>query len=346
MQPIAIDCRFADTQSGLGRYTRELVTHLLCVDTTGHYVLLVQHAQSAWLNGLSGNLTLIEAPFRHYSLSEQLKLPQLIKETGARLLFSPHFNVPWFCPVPFVVTIHDLILHRYPNQASFTKRLAYRVLIKKAIQRATRVITVSNFVSRELEDVYGQDVREKIVTIREGVNDSFCEQSDAVQRQLREKYDLKKPFFLYVGNAKEHKNVQILIDSFSAIDDQQTELILMTSGKESERLKLTSGVRIIDGVSDDDLPAFYSAARAFVTASLYEGFCLPIAEAQACGCPVIAAKTSAIPEIAGESALLVEPTVEAFVDAFKNLPEHSAPHQLSWDDAAEKTSALLDAALS
>ncbi len=347
---IAIDCRFASTLSGLGRYTRELARELareLVKHRTADmcYILLVQSKDEEWLLDLP-QVRLYEVAIPYYSLAEQLQFPSMIRDTGADLLFSPHFNVPLSCPIPFVVTIHDLILHRYPNSASFLKRLAYRTLIKHAIQKAESIIAISNFVKKEITDAYGVSLSSKIHVIREGVSplyhplDAF--HSDAV----RKKYGIERPFFLYVGNAKEHKNLPFLIDAFTKAGDTGHDLVLVCGGKEAEALPLPPHVKRIKGVADMDLPALYSCAEACVTASLYEGFCLPVAEALACGCPVIATNLPVIEEIASGHAFLIEPTTEAFTKAFTQSYQHTDPFIVgTWEKTAQETASIFQALL-
>lgn len=345
---IGIDCRFAATNSGLGRYTREFVKHLLKRGDNIVYVLFVHSTEESWLKQLQkpSTFNLQPATARHYSLAEQVRLPSLIKRASLDLYFAPHFNVPFRCSVPFVVTIHDLILHRYPNQAGAFKRAAYRMLMRNAVTKARSIVAVSKFTAKELSDVYGEKVRSKTTVIYEGVSDSFYPRSTQEQEQIRRKYHIERPFFLYVGNAKEHKNVQMLIDAFSNLSDPNVELILVTSGKEAAALTPTNGVRCIEHLSDEDLPALYTAARAFVSPSLYEGFGLPILEAQACGTPIIAVRSSSVPEVAGPNALLVEPTIEQFTAALRNPPRASGSSQKwSWDEAAAATASLLRRAI-
>ena len=162
MRNIAIDCRFAGTNSGLGQYTRELVTHLLKRSDAVKYTLIAHRAHEPWLKNLQGDPEIIIADIPHYSLAEQTKIPKLLKKSKVDLLFSPHFNVPFRLTIPFVVTIHDLILHRFPNQASLFKQVTYRRLINSAVKRAKSIITISDFVKRELIDVYGDPIRTKI----------------------------------------------------------------------------------------------------------------------------------------------------------------------------------------
>src|SRR3989338_5548977 len=156
MKTIGIDCRFAGTQTGLGRYARELVTHLLKRDDPLQYVLFVRDEEETWLKALPGTKnreaarghaaytgqTLKTSNYAHYSLSEQRGFPKDIAQANIDLFFVLHFNVPLKCPVPFVVTIHDLILHHYPNQASMIKRFAYNYLMSHAVSHSKGIIVV------------------------------------------------------------------------------------------------------------------------------------------------------------------------------------------------------------
>lgn len=339
---IAIDCRFAPTHSGLGRYTRELATHLLKRDDLIDYTLFVHSINEQWLKPLESlptHYSLHTTHSAHYSLNEQWELPRLLRRTNPDLFFSPHFSVPFFCPIPFVVTIHDFILHSYPNKAPLLKQYACRAIVHHAVRKAQGIIAVSNVIKGELCEWYGEQCAKKTTVIHEGVDPIFFPQSEGEQKKVLLNYGIRKPFFLYVGNAKQHKNVQMLIDAFKNL---QFQLVLVTGGKEAQSLRHQEGVLRLKNVPDADLPSLYSAAEAFVTASLSEGYCLPIAEAAACGCPVIASNCGAIPEIAPKGSLLIEPTVENLREALR-VPPPRIVHSPSrtWEEAARETSAFL-----
>lgn len=341
MQHIAVDCRFASFHAGLGRYTRELVTALVAAGGDVRWQLIVRSADEDWIP-TAANVAVHACRARHYSLAEQVRLPLLLRRLRPDVLFSPHFNVPLLCPVPFVVCVHDLILHRYPNNAHPLKQAAYHLLLRRCLARARAVVAVSRFTASELRAAYGDAVIAKTQIIGEGVGDAFSPQSAARQRAVRERYAVERPFFLYVGNAKQHKNVPALLEGYRLLQETSRELVLVTGGPEAEALSpLPPGVRLVRDVDDSDLPALYSAALAFVTASLYEGFCLPVAEAQACGCPVIASNRAAIPEVAAENALLVEPVPAALCSAMRTPPPPSAPARRSWEEPARTLFALL-----
>ncbi len=343
MQTIGIDCRFATTASGLGSYTRELVTHLLKRKDGVKYVLFVGKDGHEWIpkHAVAGfELRVLGA--RHYSLSEQMKFPGEIKRSKIDLLFSPHFNVPLFCPVPFVATIHDLILHRYPNQSSRLKQTAYRFLMRHTVRKAKALIAVSQFTADEIVKTYGKNLRKKITVIHEAASREFLRKSAAACGPVLKTFALRKPFFLYVGNNKEHKNVQMLLDAYRSLGTTETELVLVTGGKEAERLQLPNGVRILRDVSAADLSCLYYFAVAFVTASLYEGFGLPVLEAQASGCPVIVTNTGSLPEIAPEGSRIVEPTVEDLADALRDPPQPPDMEKIrTWGEVAEETLGVL-----
>jgi glycosyltransferase involved in cell wall biosynthesis len=347
MPLVAIDCRFASLHAGLGRYTRELTAALVARDDPWEYVLLVRDQNEAWMKALPKTVMTIAAPFPHYSLAEQTKLPKLLRGAKVDLLFTPHFNAPVFSPVPFVITVHDLILHRFPNKASLWKQIAYRWLMGRAVLKAKSILTISSFVAQELRDAYGEMATEKMHVTFEGVSPHFSLRTPAQIDAVRAKHGLSLPYFLYVGNAKQHKNVQLLIDAFAASRAKGQELILVSGGPEAKDLKLVPGVRLVPEVSEEDLPALFGGAIAFVTASLYEGFGLPAAEALACGCPVIAADRGPLREVTGGHAMLIEPTVDAFAEAFRNPPQDRTVRLLwDWKNAADKTAGVLHAALS
>ncbi|MDB4977934.1 MAG: hypothetical protein JWM56_120 [Candidatus Peribacteria bacterium] len=344
MKRIGIDCRFAATSTGLGRYSRELVTHLLQRNDAVQYVLFVQSKHEEWLRPLAAHAVVREVKSGHYSAAEQWELPRLIRKAQLDLYVALHFNVPFFCPVPFVVTIHDLILHRYPNQASAVKQMAYKILMYRAVRRARHIIAVSEFTKQELAYFYGKYAAQRTTVIYEGVADMFHRPAASVMEAVRQKYSLFKPFFLYVGNAKQHKNVPMLLEAFKKAETRGRELILVTGGKEAASLHLPPGARFLSSISDVDLPALYALADACVTASLYEGFGLPVVEAEAVGCPVIASARASIPEVASDTALLVEPTTEAFIAALsKKSFSAPAPRPWKWDETAAKTAEIVGA---
>lgn len=305
------------------------------------YVLFVRSRDEDWLRGVS-NADIRLAPFRHYSIAEQLFSPLVIARARLDLFFAPHFNMPLLCPTPSVATIHDLILHRFPNAASILRRLAYRIQMGSTVRRARGLIAVSAFTALELADAYGMRIQKKTAVIPEGVEEEFHRVESQTIADVRNLHQLPSSYFLYVGNAKEHKNLAVLLSAWKLAALPGQSLVLVTEQSFAQKNVLQENVLVRSDMDDRDLPALYSGATCFITPSLYEGYCLPAIEALSCGCPVIAANRTALPEVTHGSAMLVEPTIDALAHALQNHPKRpvafTAP---AWSDAAAATVKLL-----
>ena len=342
MACIGIDCRFAALPVGLGTYTRGIVPQVIDRLNGHHIVVVVRSKTEDWLSALPEHVRIVELSAKHYSLAEQIVLPRRLKQLAIDLWYVPHFNVPLFSRLPFVSTVHDLTLHRYPNTTSLCKRLAYRLVMRHAVLHARSVIAVSACTANDVYRTYG--IQPTVVT--EGVDDIFKPQTVKASNDALAPLHLPSEFFLYVGGNKQHKNVQLLIDAHAKAATK-TPLVLVTSSDAATTLQCDSDVIILSDLPTTLLPYVYSRARCLVTASLYEGFCLPVLEARACGCPVIATNVSAIPEVSGPHTRLVEPTIEALSAAMQSPPTKAEPpsDDYDWGKAAAKVSAILVSAL-
>lgn len=341
MQHIVIDCRFAGTPTGLGRYTRELASRLV-LDSRARWTLLCDSANPLWLpTDAHAAAEIVHIPYSHYSLAEQIRLPQLLRSLNADLFFAPHFNVPLRCPTPFVVTVHDLILHHYPNNASLLRQAAYRLLIHHAVTQSVAVIAISAFVQSEIVSLYPR--HSTVHCIPQGIPHSFTPPPPSAVQNVREQYQLTKPFVLYVGNCKQHKNVSLLLDAFRLSPPPPYELVIVGFGNECAALKsANTHVHWLSDVSDEDLRGLYGAAALFVSPSLYEGSCLPAAEALACGCVVAGANRGALPELLEGRGILFEPTLEAMNELLHaTLPAPKAYTMRSFDTVANETADVL-----
>lgn len=326
---IGIDARFyGPARKGLGRYTQEIVDGMIAVDAENEFVIFLARDNFDEFQCNTPNVRKVLADVRWYTLAEQVKMPLLIKKERIDLMHFPHFNVPLFCPVAFVVTIHDLILTKFPTARASTlspwlywfKNLAYRFVIRNAVRKAKKVITVSQFTKDDLIKNFG--VKEnKIVVTYLGIKDVILSEKDNFEPGILNKYNIKEPFLLYVGNAYPHKNLESLIKVFSKIRETKNDLQLVFVGKEDyfyDRLKIFAQQYDVDGqniifagfVPDNDLAYLYHRALLYVFPSKYEGFGLPPLEAMAQGCPVISSNKSCLPEILGAAAAYFSPDDE------------------------------------
>jgi len=229
--------------------------------------------------------------------------------------------LPLLSPCPSVITIHDIHFFNLPlyrDENGFFLNTYYQLAGKLFCRKANVILTVSEHSKQDIIRVYGVP-SEKIQVVYNGVDLDRFRKLDAAEVQQRIKNHFPQvtgSYILYVGNAKPHKNIPFLIQGYASLPDdvrKSTQLVLVGVGNkkifEKNNAIPESQLVILPAVDDHDLPFLYNAATIFVTASLYEGFCLPVAEAMACGTPVVASERGAIPEIAskGKGGCLFNP---------------------------------------
>ena len=230
--------------------------------------------------------------------------------------------------VPTVVTQHGFATLTFGRGTS-ARRWVYldRVLLRLA-PRADLTLTASESERRELLALAPMDPA-RVVAIHHGVeHDRFFPPSDRerVRAEVRERFDIRGRFVLYVSNHQKKKNTERLVRAFARVAQSDRDVSLVLTGWHTPRfqsirdlivqLNLESRVRVLGHVADEAIPTLYQAADVFTLPSLHEGFGLPILEAMACGTPVVTSNTYALPEVAGDAAELVDPyDVDAIADA-------------------------------
>src|ERR1700687_1841153 len=268
-----------------------------------------------------------------------------------KLFFSPGYNSPLGWPRPFVFTLHDLNHLCVRENSNAAKRAYYKHVIRPACHRAAVVLTVSEYSKHEIT-AWAKVKEEKIVNVGNGVGSPFV--------PTGRKYEPGYPYLLYVGSRKAHKNLPRLLEAYS-ISGVRRDVRLVLSGSpdrclsgEIARLGLTGDVVFSYSNADGELSDVYRGALAFVFPSLYEGFGLPPLEAMACGIPVLASKVCSLPEVIGDSGVLVDPLdVEAVADGIRRLVQDSdlraelrekgllRAKKFSWDETARRTREVL-----
>lgn len=334
MARIGIDARFyGPLGKGLGRYTQEITDNIVNhIDKENDYVIFLSLENLAEFiipEGEEGRIQKVVVPYRWYGLKEQLLFPLMLLKYKLDLVHFCHFNVPILYPKKFVVTIHDLILTKFPTLRASTlsplmyrvKDLAYRIIISSAVKRSSLIIAVSEFTKNDIIERFKASPNKIIVTY-EGVanlskgNDSLFAKK-VVPHEILSLTDLTRPFWLYVGNAYPHKNLEWLLEVFRSFNRRHPDSRLVLVGKEDyfyKRLKDYTKARHLEKVvffpgyvPDRDLEILYQRALAYIFPSLYEGFGLPPLEAMAKGCPVLSSNQASLPEILGQAAWYFDP---------------------------------------
>lgn len=245
----------------------------------------------------------------------RLALEMLLRPPDA--LFVPAHTAPWIHPRKTVVVVHGLEYEFCPEAYSRWERLFMRWSIKNSCRWASKIIAVSENTKRDLISLYGVP-EEKIRVIYEGVsNDKFQISNSKIN--LNEKISKLKTYFLFVGRIEIRKNVERMIEAFDLFKKKcGTEHKLVLAGKpgygyekiKNEKLKMKNSGEVIElgYVSEEEKLELLRNAEGFLFPSLYEGFGLPVLEAQAVGVPVLTSNTSSLPEVAGEKcAIFVNP---------------------------------------
>jgi glycosyltransferase involved in cell wall biosynthesis len=326
MKTIGIDARFYGAEArGLGKYTAMLLKYLEKIDHKNRYFVFLRKNNFGEFKPNNSNFIKKIADVPWYSLKEQVLLPQILRKEKIELMHFPHFNVPLAYKGDFLVTIHDLILLEHPTKRAtklgpiryFVKEKAYRMVLKRAICRSQKIITVSHFTKKDIIKHFPGS-KGKIKVIYEA-----CEKGQDGLKLREEtgfkKYKITGPYLLYVGAAYPHKNLERLILAFKKVKKKalfkKYQLVLVGGSnyfyKRLEvfaRRKKVKDVKFLGLVKDSSIfNTIFKKAEVFVFPSLYEGFGIPPLEAMARGIAVTASYTGSIPEISGNAALYFDP---------------------------------------
>lgn len=317
---IAIDAHAIGNElTGNERYIRNVGERLLKLDDKNEYFFFFsqEEARRHWENRVPNLHTRLvsQNPYRRLGLDFTLQLRALRPD-----VFHYQYTGPLLHSSPEVVTIHDVSFERHPEFFDAGTCLRLKVTVRRAVRAARKVITGSEFSKAEI--VHFLKVPEqKIKVIYNGVGSEFQHVGDLdTIRTSLERYAIRKPYLLAVGDVSRRKNQLAIVRGFARwlSRNRGCEHRLVMVGKrkayaeellaEAARLGVADDRLLLPGfVPDEDLPCLYSGAELFLNTSLYEGFGLPLIEAMQCGLPVIASRASCFPEIAGDAARYVDP---------------------------------------
>jgi len=374
---IVIDARLYGLENaGLGRYVMNLVDELKKHDGKNHYSVLLR---KKYYNELSfpGNWKKVLVEYRHYSLGEQLVLPLILYKEKPDLVHFPHFNVPLLYFGRFVVTIHDLLMHKFtknetttlPFPLFFIKRVGYKLSFSKAVRSSRAILTPSRAVKDDIVKEYGVP-GSKINVTYEGVDKKFTQYSKQARKVL-DKYNLDGNYIIYAGNAYPHKNLSSAIKAivnFNKDADKKISFVITTSRgvfldrlkKEVNNLNAQEFVKIIGFVPDEDLGVLYSKSLAFIYPSLSEGFGLQGLEVMDSGSLLLASDIPVFREIYDDIPIYFDPknldsivevigkAVEMSLEKRKQIIKHSQSFvtKYSWQRMARETLTAYESSVS
>jgi glycosyltransferase involved in cell wall biosynthesis len=356
--------------TGSGQYTRQLVYHLNRL--VSDLALTLVFPQTPGADGpadVPPSVRVHKVPARSGHLGkvlfEQRGFPRACRAVGATLAHVPYWGGPLASPVPVVVTVHDIITALRPEYRRGVLPKLYQALVTAGARGAGHVITDSQVSKADIVRHLAVPP-ERVSAIYLGLDPRYTETSNfLLDMAVLRKYDLPDFYVLYLGGYALHKNIVRLLTAYTYVAQALgDEYPLILAGKKPEkvspahpdydawidRFDLADTVRWIGFVDEDDKPALYRQASAFVFPSEYEGFGLPPLEAMACGAPVVASTGGSLNEILGDAALAVDPGDERGLagaiiatlvqdDLAAELkakgPRHAAAY--TWDDTVAET---------
>ncbi len=327
---IVLDARFLGPEgTGIGRYTEKLLENLQELDHVNDYWVVLRRGNFDLFQPFNPNFRKVIADARWYSLKEQLVIPKILMSLKPDLVHFHHFNIPLAYRGKFVVTIHDLIKSDFASSAAstraplvyWTKHFVYKRVVSQAIGRARKILVPTNTIKDKITAEFKTDP-ENIVVTYEAADEKFFEWgeeslSPAERKTVLDRYHIRKPFLIYVGNAYPYKNLDRLLFALKRLPEKLSLVNPSARSVFYERLAdrareegLSSRVILPGFVPDEDLAVLYREASAYVFPSLSEGFGIPAIEAMASKLPVVCSDIPVLREVCGDEAVYFDPKDE------------------------------------
>lgn len=319
---IAIEAQriFRMNKHGMDFVALESIRELQKLDKENEYYIIVSSGEDRSVLKETLNFHIIEKRCKIYPLWEQVALPLAIRRIKPDILHCTSNTAPIFCNIPLLLTLHDIIFleKRHSPNKSFYQNLGWhyrRFVVPRILKKCRKVITVSNFEAGRIREFLNLPP-DKIATVYNGFGKHFKKIDDYYD--VTSKYLEEKRYLFFLGNTDPKKNTERVLKAYSLYLKRSSNPLPLLIGDLKE--SIIDGIIEREGIMDikkfiytpgyipnSELPYIYSGAFAFLYPSLRESFGIPILEAMACGTPVITSNISAMPEIAGCSALLIDP---------------------------------------
>jgi glycosyltransferase involved in cell wall biosynthesis len=364
-------------KTGVAQYVFALLKAFHELQEDHQFVLFVLEEDEPFFSHLRDRfpIELVSEKFRppiKNIIWHQTILPRLAKKHRLDVVHVPSYRrLPIWAPCARVGTIHDLAPFRVPGKYDLARMFYGRVIVKRLAAMQDQLIAVSGNTATDL-NLFFRLGEERVTVVRNGLDHDRFHPHDLVDASAlaRIRFGLTQPYLLYVARL-EHpgKNHIRLIEAFEEFQKQsKSDWVLALGGSDwhgaeliHERIAQSparDSIRVLGFVADQDLPALYSAAKAFIYPSLYEGFGMPPVEAMACGCPVICSDRGSLGEVVGDAAMIVQPenpdSIRNAILNFYNSESLRSEYirkgleraaQYSWEKAARETLAVYHRAM-
>ena len=337
---IAVNTRLLlkDKLEGIGWYTYETLSRIVQNHPEHEFIFIFDRQYSdEFIFGSNVSPIIMGPPTRHpilWYIWFEVKLPKLLKKLNIDLFLSTDGFISLSSNIPSVAVIHDINFEHHPKDLKFSHSKFYRTFFRKYAKKASRIVTVSEYSKNDISNYYGVN-KSKIDLSLNGVNSVFHPIGLTDQIATRKKYSYGNDYFLFVGALHPRKNIKRLLlafDKFKSKTKSKNKLLIVGAKmwwndelkSAFENLTHKEEVIFTGRKSLEELQMLYASAQAFCFAPYFEGFGIPIVEAMKCACPVITSNCTAMPEVAGDAAILVDPyNIDEISEAMVNIEKDS-----------------------
>ena len=364
---IAVNTRFLlkGKLEGIGWFTFEVMRRLVAMRPDDEFIFYFDRPfEDEFIFAQNVKGIVLSPPARHPFLWWawfEFALPRAMKRDGIDLLFSPDGYCSLRSKVPSIMVTHDIAHHHFPALVPFLARHYYNYFIPKYLQKATKLITVSEFTKKDVCKTYAIEA-EKVTVAHNGCRNIFKPLTAIEKQKIQAQFSDNCPYFFYAGAVHPRKNVHRLIAAFDTFKaEHSSDVKLLIGGRFGwqtgevktafDTAKYKKDIHFLGYMTEEDLPVLMASALALVYVSNFEGFGLPVLEAMASEVPVITSTVSSLPEVAGNAALLVDPEHTAGIqvamtklwlqpDLRKELIEKGKKQRLKFD--WDKTASVIN----
>ncbi|WP_418460294.1 glycosyltransferase family 4 protein [Bacteroides sp.] len=361
---------FRPGKHGMDFVILEVLRQLQLNDDKNEYFVFVAPGQDHCINDTE-RMHIVEVACPTYPLWEQWALPRAVRKTKVDMLHCTSNTAPLNCPVPLVLTLHDIIylnsekskgMSRYQQMGWYYRRWN----VPRIVNKCRHIITVSQTERANIVRRFPQ-IEDHLSVVHNGYSECYHLLPDDQVQSITHKYLPDNKYFLFLGNTDPRKNTEGVLRAYNEYQNRsQNPLRLIITGLRQDYLEsmlvnmelesCISKIICTGYVPGEDLPALYNGAFAFLCPSLFEGFGIPVLEAMACGTPVITSNCSSLPEVAGKGGLLVNPfspqeitdamiLLETDAEFYQNQIDYGLERvkQFSWKHTAESYLKLYEA---
>jgi glycosyltransferase involved in cell wall biosynthesis len=359
---------FRKKKHGMDIVALELIRHLQQIDHSNEYFIFVKKDEDRQCLHETSNFKFVFLPSAPYPVWEQILLPLYAQKLGVRVLHCTSNTAPIFCKIKTIITLHDIIYlekgNVFNSNASLYQKFGFiyrKYIVPTVVKKANKVLTVSEFEKNRINQHFNNEIT-SLETVYNGLSPHFfIKYSQSEIEKIKTQFNLPAQYIFFLGNTDPKKNMANTLKAYDwFLNHSSIEIPLVIADYSQKNLqiiadelkmshKTLNNIHLLGYVPNQLLPIVFRGSSLFLYTSLRESFGIPMLEAMACEVPVITSNSSSMPEIAGDAALLINPTdVENIGAGIKQILENDMLKQnliskgkqrskyFSWENTAIK----------